>query len=162
MPQPLRFKLSPVRVAMAAALVVGLVVAGCGSNDNSSSSSSTPTTVAITKAQFLSKANAICAQGNKLTDAAGASLGNHPTPARISAMVHTRFAPAVQAQITGIRALGAPAGDEATVTKFLDLAQADLDKVKANPSLLVSQGDAFGDFAKVAHPYGLTECDKPS
>jgi outer membrane murein-binding lipoprotein Lpp len=162
MPQPLRFNLSPVRVTMAAALVVGLVVAGCGSSDKSSSSSSTPTTAAITKAQFVSKANAICAKGNKLTDAAGASLGNHPTPAQISATVRTRFAPAVQAQITAIRALGAPTGDEATVTKFLDLAQADLDKVKGNPSLLVAQRDAFGDFAKLAHPYGLTECDKAS
>ena len=162
MPQPLRFKRNPVHVAMSAALVVAVVVAGCGSSDKSSSSSSTPTTPAITKAQFVSKANAICTKGNKLTDAAGASLGNHPTPAQVAAMVKTRFASAVQAQITAIRALGAPAGDQATVTKFLDLAQADLDKVKANPALLVGQRDAFADFAKLAHPYGLTECDKPS
>jgi len=39
---------------------------------------------------------------------------------------------------------------------MLTLAQADLEKIKADPALIAT--DVFGDFAKVAHPYGLTAC----
>jgi hypothetical protein len=45
---------------------------------------------------------------------------------------------------------------------MLNLAQADLDKVKSNPLLLASNTSPFADFASVAHPYGITECAKTS
>jgi hypothetical protein len=145
-------------LTIAATMIVGLGAAGCGSkNKSTSSSASTP---AITKAQFLAQANAICTKGNQQTNAAGAKLGRSPTRAQIVAYGKNAVAPSIQAQIDGIRALGAPAGDQATVTRFLSLAQADLNKVKANPVLLVGSADQFADFAKVAHPYGLTACDK--
>ena len=64
----------------------------------------------------------------------------------------------VEDKIDGIRALGAPSGDQATVTNMLNLAQADLNKVKSNPTLLAGNTNPFADFAKVAHPYGLTAC----
>lgn len=168
MPKPLRPKLSfankdvplPSRLtgmAIAATLIAGLGAAGCGS-DSKSTSSSTSTT-AITKAEFLAKANAICTKGNKQTDAAGAKLGENPSPAQITAVVKNTDVPAIQTQIDGIRALGAPSGDEATVTNLLNLAQADLNKVKSNPALLAGESDPFADFAKIAHPYGLEACD---
>jgi basic membrane lipoprotein Med (substrate-binding protein (PBP1-ABC) superfamily) len=138
-------------VAIAAAVTVG-AVAGCGSTSSSS------TTAAITKAAFLAKANAICIQSNKRTNTAGAKLGKNPTQAQIVTTVRTKFVPSIQTSITQIRALGAPTGDQATVTKILNLAQADLNKVKSNPLLLVGSNAAFADFAKIAHPYGLKEC----
>jgi hypothetical protein len=118
--------------ALATTLAVAVAAAGCGSSSNSTSSSTS--TAALTKAAFLVKANAICAVGNK----AKPSVTN------------------IQAQIDGIRALGAPSGDETTVTNMLDIAQADLNKVKSNPALLNS--NVFGNFAALAHPYGLTQC----
>jgi hypothetical protein len=129
MPKPSLTK--PIFVAVI--LAVGLVAAGCGSsNDNSSTS-----TAGLTKAEFVAQANAICDKGNK-QDAGVAGI---------------------QSQIDQVRALGAPSGDEATVTNMLDVAQADLDKVKANPALLnSSKANPFGDFAALAHPYGLTSC----
>lgn len=133
-------------VALAAVVSVG-VVAGCGSSKP-----------AITKTAFLTKGNAICAQGNKVTNAAGASLGNNPTRAQVVAVVKTKFVPSIQGSITSIRALGAPKGDKAKVTNMLNLAQADLNKVKSNPLVLVGNSNTFADFAKVAHPYGLTQC----
>ena len=66
------------------------------------------------------------------------------------------YVPSIQAQITAIKALGVPSGEETTVTNMLGLAQADLEKIKADPALIAT--DAFADFAKVAHPYGLTAC----
>src|SRR5438067_8278811 len=142
MPQPLRPERASVNhnvplpsrltaVAIAAALIVGLAAAGCGSSSSSSKSTSSTATTALTKAEFLAKANAICTTGNKQTDAANAKLSKNSTQAQIAAAIKTTTIPAIQAQITGIRALGAPSGDQATVTNMLNLAQADLNKVKS-------------------------------
>jgi hypothetical protein len=170
MPQPVRPKLTSVNhdvplprlltgAALAATLVVGLAAAGCGSSSSSSSKSTSSTaTTALTKTEFLAKANAICTQGNKQTDVANAKLSKNSTQAQIAAAIKTTTVPSIQAQIDGIRALGAPSGDQATVTNMLNLAQADLNKVKSNPTLLAGNTNPFADFAKVAHPYGLTAC----
>jgi hypothetical protein len=136
------------------ALVVlaALVAAGCGS-----SGGGTSTTAAPSKTDFLAQANAICSKGNKATDAAGGQLHHGMSGAQVAAVVNKSFLPAVHSQIDGIRALGAPAGDQSTVSSMLDTAQADLDKLKADPSL-VGDSNLFANFAKVAHPYGLTSC----
>jgi hypothetical protein len=167
MPQPLRPKLTFVNhdlplprrltgVAIAATLIVGLAAAGCGSSSSSSKSTSTATT-ALTKSEFLAKANAICTTGQKQIDAANAKLGKNSSQAQITAAVKSSDVPSIQAQINRIRALGSPSGAQPTVTNMLNLAQADLNKVKSNPALLVKT-NAFADFAKVAHPYGLKAC----
>ena len=124
---------------------------------------STATTPALTKAQFIAQGNAICTEGNqkqKVTQKALEKLvGNHaPTEAQIAAYLNGSFAPLIQTQIDRIKALGAPAGEQATVTSMLALAQTDLNKVKSNPKLLVSESHPFGDFARTAHAYGLTAC----
>lgn len=140
------------RLALAAlalaALVLAVAVAGCGS------SSSKPK---LTKAQFLTQANAICKTSNEKTAAAGAKLGSHPSQAQAIAVIKKDFIPDIQAAITGVRGLAVQTADKAKLTSMIDLAQADLDKVKANPILLFNN-KTFADFAAQAHPYGLTEC----
>ena len=126
--------------------------------DSSSKSTSSTATTAITKAEFLAKANAICTLGNAQINAAGAKLGKNPSQAQITAFAKSTDVPSMQAQINAIRALGAPSGDQATVTNMLNLAQADLNKVKSNPALLTGNTSPFADFAKIAHPYGLRAC----
>src|SRR5437763_7826577 len=116
-------RLCPMAIAALAIAVLG--AAGCGSSSKSSKSTTT-STPAISKADFVAKANAICAKGNKVTAAAGKKLGKSASKAQVTALVKGTDVPSIQAQITGVRALGAPSGDEATVKKFLDLAQADL------------------------------------
>jgi hypothetical protein len=142
--------------ATTAAVIVGLGVAGCGST--SKSSSRTATTASITKAAFLAKGNAICRANNARTKAVGGSLGNNPTRAQIVRVVETQFVPSIQSAIDGIRALGAPAGDQAKVTGMMDLAQADLNKIKRDPTLIAAGPGTFHNFASEAHAYGLTEC----
>jgi hypothetical protein len=138
------------RIALAAALA--LAAAGCGG-------SSKP---ALTKAQFLTKANALCAAGEKKLESAGNALGSHPSQAQISALATGTFIPNIQSDIDDVRALGAQTGEQATITKMLDLGQADLNRIKANPALIASGPAAFADFAKVAHAYGLTQCARSS
>lgn len=142
--------------AVAAMLIVGLSVAGCGS----SSKSSTTSTTAITKTAFLAKGNAICTKGSQKLNAAQKVFGNKkPSQTQLTSYVKTSFTPIIQGQIDGIRALGAPAGDGATVTKLLASAQKGLNTVKSHPALIAGGGpDPFANFRTLAHPYGLTAC----
>jgi hypothetical protein len=142
------------RLVIAGSLIVALGAAGCGSS--STKSTKTATVPAITKAQLVAKANAICTTGNGPLLAAAAKLAGHPSPAQVLAIVQNTYVPSIEAQIRAINALGVPAGEQAEITKMLELAQADLNKLEHNPALVAT--DVFGGFARVAHPYGLTAC----
>jgi hypothetical protein len=143
-------------VAIAATLILGLGAAGCGGSSKSSSTS----TAAITKSELLAKGNAICTRGNhQLANAEKTTFGGkQPKKSQLSSFVTTSFAPIIQGQIDGIRALGAPPRDQATVTKILDAAQHGLNVVKSNPAVLAGGQDSFANFRKLAGPYGLTAC----
>lgn len=142
---------------IAGVLIAGLGAAGCGSSSSSGSGASTSaTTPAITKAEFVAKANVICGRADPVLSAAGAKLATQPSKEQVATLVKGTYVPSIQEQITAIRALGAPAGDEAAVASMLKLAQADLSKLEGDPGLVAT--DVFAGFAKVAHPYGLTAC----
>lgn len=143
-------------MAIAVLAIASLAVAGCGSSSKSTTSAS-----AITKAEFLAKGNAICIKQQAQKNAAQAKLGKNPSKAQLTSLISTTLLPGIQSSINAIKALGAPPGDQATVTKMLNLAQADVNKIKANPtSALTSKTNPFTNFANVAHPYGLKECAK--
>lgn len=148
---------------VAAALVLGaLCAAGCGSSSSGSTKSAAPQGAAISKSVFLAKANAICVKGNAASKAARAKLGPSPSEEQIVSFVRGTEVPAVQTQIDEIRALGAPAGDQATIKKMLDLAQQAVGRVKVVPTILTTGEDVFAPFAALAHPYGLTACSPNS
>jgi hypothetical protein len=156
---------SPIAV-LVTICAAGVLASGCGSSKSSSTPSSTTTAAkpALTKAQFVAQANAICEEGTRKLAAAQKELEKAigtgaPSEAQITAYATGVFVPSIQSQIERIKALGAPAGEEATLTHMLDVAQADLNLVRARPPLLVS-GHPFASFAKLAHPYGLTACAK--
>jgi hypothetical protein len=140
-------------LAIAVALIAGTGMAACGSSSSGKASTSTPV---ITKAEFVAKANAICAKADPTLSAAEAKLETQPPKAEIAALVRGTYVPSIQAQIAAIRALGVPSGERASVARMLVLAQADLAKIESNPALIAT--DAFRDFANVAHSYGLTAC----
>jgi hypothetical protein len=157
MPERLLLKLIPSRpnrLLLTATLIIGVSASGCGSSNKSATSA---TTASITKAELLAKGNAICAHGNQKLAGAQSALGSRPSQAQITAFVKSSLGPDIQSQIDGIRALGAPSGEQSTVTSMLGVAQKDLDKLESNPALLAS-GPPFADFAKIAHSYGLTAC----
>jgi hypothetical protein len=143
-------------IAIVALLIAG-VVAGCGGSSTSSSATkSTAAAATITKAQLVAKANAICTTGNGPILAAGAQLASHPSRAQVVSIVEHVYVPSIESQLSSIKALGVPAGEEAVVARMLKLAEADLAKLKHNPALVTT--DVFGGFARVAHPYGLVAC----
>lgn len=141
-------------MTIAATLAVGLAAAGCG-NSSSKTDNASATTV-LSREQFLAQGNAICARGNQTLTTAEQALGKQPSEAQFKAYVASTFAPTIQSQIDGIRALAAPTADQAQVTSMLNVAQADLNQVKSNPATLTEK--TFTNFAKLAHPYGLKAC----
>ena len=151
-------------LAFALILTVGLVAAGCGSSNNSSTS----TTAALTKAEFLKKGNAVCKKGNQqINTAANQTFSkkqypNGPPPKSVQVKFATdAVIPSIQTQINGIKALGAPTGDEAKVTAIVDSAQSAVDKAKADPTTLLQNNPKNVPFAKsnqLAKAYGLTAC----
>jgi hypothetical protein len=143
-------------MALALALIFGLGAAGCGS----SNSSGTTSTAALTKPEFLAKGNAICKKGNKAINKAGKQVfrkNQKPSAATFNKFATNTLIPTIQSEISGVAALPAPAGDEATVKKIVDTAQADLNKAKANPALLKSN-KLFAASNQLTKSYGLTAC----
>jgi len=138
-------------------VAVALVAAGCGS------SKKTHTTPALTKAEFLKKGNAICKKGNDQINKAAQKVflnrKTKPSKAQLNTFATGTLIPSVQSQINGVKALGAPKGDEAKVNAIITTAQAALDKAKTDPILLTgSKHDPFAKSNKLAKAYGLTVC----
>ena len=146
---------------VAALFLAGLVVAGCGS----SNSSSTETTAAISKAEFVKQGNAVCVKGEKAQETEiNAYVKKHglenqePTKAQQTEIVETVLAPNIQSQIDGVKALGAPSGEQQQVDSALELSQQTLEKIEANPELAFGKNNAFAAAGKQLHALGLKEC----
>jgi hypothetical protein len=151
-----------VRFAILGALAAGLIAAGCGSDDNNDKQSfgtsvGSASTASLTKADFVTQANAICKTANQELDQAGQALGQSPTPEELDSFVTDNVTPTIQTELDAIRALGAPAGDEQTVNAILAAADSGLQSLQADPSLLTN-GDPFGEANQLADDYGLTVC----
>jgi len=146
-------------LALVAALII---VAGCGS----SSSTTTETTAAITEAEFVKQGNAVCAKGEKEQQAEftayakknGLKENQEPTKVQQVELVETVFAPNIQSQIDGVKALGAPSGEEQQVSAALETSQQTLDKAKANPALFFGNESLFAAAGKQLHALGLKDC----
>jgi len=140
---------------LTAALSIGVVAAGCGGGDDN-----------LTKAEFLKQGNAICKKGNQQINKAAhetftkKKYPNGPPPKSVQKKFATdTLIPTIQKEIDGVKALGAPKGDEAKVKAIVDSAQAALDKGKKDPTVLLSNGPGpFKQSNQLTKAYGLTAC----
>ena len=154
-------------IALAAAGALVLAAAGCGGSSTTTSSSSSsaaattsastpPPAPALSKAEFVAKANAACTRSNGPLAATALKLASHPNPVEAEHLIAGTFIPEIKAQLSEIKALGTPAGGQATIATMDALLAGDIAKIAKNPAL--AGPAAFHDFAKVAHAYGLTAC----
>jgi hypothetical protein len=151
-------------IALAATGALVLAAAGCGGSSNSntktgttSAAASTPAPApALTRAQYLAQANAVCARSNGPLAATALKLASHPNPVEAVHIISGTFIPQIKAQLHEIQAIGTPAGGQAVVATMDRLLAADIAKIEKNPAL--AGPAAFHDFAKVAHGFGLTAC----
>jgi len=156
----------------AAALVIGVIVAGCGSSGDGDSTAdkgdaTTATTAAITKAELIKKADAICAKSGKESEVDYAAFvkenkipkGKEPSPAQFAEIGEEILIPVLQQSVDEIRALGAPAGDEAEVTAYLAGVEEAIEKVEKDPKTAKSPSTLLANSDKVARKYGFKVCD---
>ena len=141
----------------AAATAIAIGAAGCGGGDDST----TTTAASITKEEFVTQANDICAEGNKTIDSAANETftGGQPSQADIVAFWDDTLIPSVTDQVAQIKALGIPAGDEDQVNAILAEADSALSEAQQQvDSGEVTNQDPFADANKLAGEYGLKEC----
>lgn len=161
---------------IAVALTIALIGAGCGGgSDGSDGTGSAPEEAgdgasSISKAEFLKKADNVCAEGGKEVEAefqAYLKKNNleegKETPAENKAHVveiaETIAIPGLQQQVKEIRALGAPSGEEAEVEAFIGAVEEALKEGEAEPaSLIGATSELFAKADKLAQEYGLKVC----
>src|SRR4051794_20426556 len=107
-------------------VAAGLIVAGCGGggDDSTSAGQSDTTASPISKEDFIAQADQICADGNKQAQQQlQQQFGNGNVTADQLPAVAKAVSDSIKNQVSQIRALGAPEGDEDTINSFLDSAE---------------------------------------
>jgi hypothetical protein len=148
----------------AVALAIVVAVAGCGG----SGASGDTTTASISKAEFIKKADAICAKGGKQSLSEFLAFekenkipeGKEPTTAQWAEIGTKVLVPALQQQVDEIRRLGSPAGDEAQIEAFLHRGEEAVEKLEENPETAKSPSKVLADAHEVIKGYGFKVCGR--
>ena len=158
-------------------LVAGLA-AGCGGDDKdtttgaaTTTAAATPTTAAeptppLTKAAFISRADAVCGAATKRVDAAGAKLqGTAKKPRRLTQAQITTFlkqttVPSYERMLIDLRNLTPPLRDQRAIDTFVGSLSSAIDAIKANPDTYakLTTANPFADANKRAKDYGMKVC----
>lgn len=148
-------------VLLIGALAVAVVIVGCGGGGGGSSTA----TASIGKAEFVKKANAICAKDEKKmhTDFAvfSSEHNDNPTPSRgeYEEFINQVLEPNMTRQINEIRGLGTPAGDEGGAEEIIAAVEEGLQKAKERPEEVTTHNaEIFAKAIQLATAYGLAAC----
>jgi hypothetical protein len=137
--------------ALATSLASGLLAASCGGGDD-----------APTKAEFIEQADAICkkAHRNFEKEFQQAFGGERPSNADLKNFAKSDLVPGTEGQIAEISALEPPSGDQAQVDAIIEAVQAGVDKIKADPGILLPSvpEDPLAEGHRLAKEYGMKEC----
>lgn len=148
-------------LAIGAALLL-LMLSACGGGSGAESTS------VLTKAEFVKRANAICAQADGEIDKVYGRYsrkpypgGKPPTEATMNRVAEEVVIPAREKQVRRLRALGAPAGEEQRVDKILTAIEEGIEKGEEDRRTLRGTGGTEYAFAKALElevAYGLVKC----
>jgi len=146
---------------------MAIAVAGCGGGSDDGNGI---TASSLSKAEFIAKADAICAKGQKQVERNFGAFAKktklnvqqvtkNPTKAQVNGLVHAVLIPAIEQEVTEIRALGAPAGDEDKIEAMLDATEEGIATAEDLPRTVLEETSvAFGVGSRLAKEYGLTVC----
>ena len=141
---------------LGAVAAIALIVAGCGSSDDSTTDSAAGGE-ALTKAEFVKQANAICTAGNAEIEAA-LKEGAPKSDEEGEEFVEESVLPAVAKQVEEIGELGYPEGkDGEEAEAVVASAEAEIEKAEDDPSTLAEPG-AFKEPNRLAREYGMSVC----
>ena len=157
-------------IAIAAAVLSVLGVAGCGGGSSSSQASTNAAQKAsLTKQEWVDKANGIChASSDKKARQTEAFYKAHgvsgsPNQRQREAMIAAVILPNVQERIEALDALPAPPGEEAEIRAILRSMERGIHEAEAHPENLAipKQPIPFAESEHVAGAYGLLFCGMP-
>jgi hypothetical protein len=149
---------------VAGAVALAILAVGCGGDGEETE------TTAITKTTFIRKADAICRKTREAITEQGfaeiSKLVDDPKARREKEfeLVESLFVSSLEKEVEDLRALGAPAGDEAKIEKIVKLTEDALEEARAEPETYVvgdeyrSGFEHYGKAYKLARGYGMTEC----
>ena len=159
---PLMRSPTSLRAALALGLVVafGLLAAGCGGDDDDSDTggSSEP----LTKTEFIDQADTICSETNAQTQEEVSEFldGGSPTAENLPDVAEF-VASGIQDQVSGIRGLTPPEGDEEEIDAILTKADEGAEAIRENPDSLSGSGVAnpsLDEANELAVAFGLQVC----
>lgn len=145
--------------SVAVGLAIGLLAVGCGGDGD---------TASISKAEFVKKANSVCARtGKRVTSQFAAFVasygGKEPKGAALKAaqkkIVETVLAPNKRSEIEQLRKIGTPTGGEAQVEAIVEGLERGIEEAEAHPTQAVTgKVKSFADVERQAGEFGLTGC----
>jgi hypothetical protein len=122
----------------------------------------------LTKAEFVKRADAACAQRVEEARAeflAYGQRGSKPNEspaeqrAHLATIAQSIIAPELEQQIADVKALGAPKGDEQEVRAILAAMEAGVSKAVANPKQAIEASSTLLEPApRLARAYGMRVC----
>ena len=129
-----------------------LALAGCGDDGGSESEE-------LSKAEFIEKADEICAEGDEVIDEAeeGFADPDAPTEEEIDAAVEDVVIPEYERQLEELGDLEPPADDKDTIDEMLEHLQDAVDAMKEDWQSQET-ATAFQEASAIATEYGLEEC----
>ena len=156
------------------------MIAGCGGDDDGDVTVDADSLVP-SKRDYIVQADTICANvSQSIETAAEASFrisskdftlkpngeivfkpGRRPSDAEIERFGTETVVPAFRAQLTDLRALTPPSGDEATVDAIYDAAERGVDALRADPSLFTDSDAVRAELAearRLGRAYGFFDC----
>ncbi|MEZ5078610.1 MAG: hypothetical protein R2725_14335 [Solirubrobacterales bacterium] len=135
-------------------VAAGVLLAACGGGGESS------TAAAMSEAEFVAAAEAICERADKRIEAAaGKRLGpGEPSEEELEKFAIAAVVPYTQQIIDGIEGLTPPASLADTVSEMTAEAQSVNDRLKAEPGELAASEDPFAEVSRLARQAGLDAC----
>lgn len=156
------------RALALAPLTATLIAVGCGRDSeddseptaNTTSESQATTGPALTKEEWIERADRVCAPGEPTIDRAVDRLFRGPSPSQqeLDRFATKTLVPTVQGEIDEVRELAPPAGDEDEIARILDSAQEGVDQIEAEGGLIEQGGGPFIEANLLAQQYGLRTC----
>jgi len=130
-----------------------LIAAGCGSSDDSSDSDEP----APTKAAYVTEADAICAADSEKITNLSANLPTDLNDPVVTDAITNEILPIYREQLTKLRELTPPEGEEETTAAIYDALETGLDQVEEDPQAL-GERKTFADANEKASAFGLVDC----
>lgn len=156
---------------MVALMVVSaavLVAAGCGGSGDDTASSAAPK-AALTKAEFIKRADKICEQVDEIQKKAYRNFLSDYPDAEVGQALREDLVlevglPPIRSQVKLLDELPVPQGDEKEIKAIVEGMEEAVETAEEVPNLLVNLQSGAGPFTKVgklAREYGFKACSLP-